>query len=148
MLEKVQASLPFPADNTPLVSWSFELVGIPPSVNALYGTAKAGHVFNRPEYVKWTFENTVNLMALFRQRQFPAERVSVSIEVTGGKGWRKPRDLDNCAKAVFDLLVKAKVIFDDNCDIVRRITMAYNDAPRQKRPPVAKCFVTVTELRQ
>jgi len=47
--------------------------------------------------------------------------VHISLEITGSSR----NDLDNCAKAVIDMLVAQGVLLNDNKKIVRRITLEF-----------------------
>lgn len=69
--------------------------------------------------------------------------VIVRIKIHGGRGWRQGRDIDNIAKPVIDFLVHSGVIFDDNYEIVRRISISYFPP----RNPKDKAYVEVSVRR-
>jgi len=62
-------------------------------------------------------------------------KVRVSVEIIGGKGWRKNRDLDNCLKAILDMLRHKGIILDDGCETVTSVAIRYT--PGKKTTPAA-----------
>jgi Holliday junction resolvase RusA-like endonuclease len=80
---------------------------IPPSVNRLWRHGK-GNTYRTPEYDQWRHDAGWTLKA----QKPPAFQGWVSLKIAAGIPER-PRDLDNIAKALFDLLVEHRVIDDD-----------------------------------
>ena len=72
--------------------------------------------------------------------------VWVRVVVTGGRGWRAGRDLDNAAKAILDFLVRRGLLEDDCAEIVQRLTLIYQ-APK-RRGALAGVTVTVREMSE
>jgi Holliday junction resolvase RusA-like endonuclease len=118
------------------------MIPIPPSVNGLWRsvrTAQGVRVVRSKAYRSWR-DLAVVAMRLGVQRavSYP---VAVRIEVLGGRGWTRTRDLDNVAKAVLDALVASERIVDDSTAYVRAVLMEYVP-PASPRAP-ASCVVTL-----
>ena len=63
------------------------------------------------------------------------------MNITGGKGWRTNRDLDNCLKPVLDLLTALNIIEDDNCNLVNSLSVIFVAGNGSD----AQCFVELLE---
>jgi Holliday junction resolvase RusA-like endonuclease len=70
-------------------------------------------------------------------------RVRVSVEIIGGKGWRKNRDLDNCLKAILDILQHKGIILDDGCETVTSVAIRYT--PGKKSSPAAALVEIISD---
>jgi len=92
------------------------ILPFPPSVNSLWNPRKGGGWRRSDKYRQWLTEAGWELV-----RQKPVKipgRVGVRIHAI--KPDKRVRDLDNLAKAVFDLLVTHKIIEDDkNVDAIQ-----------------------------
>lgn len=96
-------------------------VARPPSVNNLYPTGKNGRRFLSPRYKKWRDEAMAEIMVQ-RIKQLSAiseikNAYKLRVEISDQPHPRP--DLDNCAKAINDLIVKMALVEDDSlCDAV------------------------------
>ena len=95
---------------------------IPPSVNKIWRRSKNG-MFKSANYQKWILLARVSLSQIESEVVWP--QVNIIITINGGKGWRSNRDIDNVPKGILDSLVLEGIIPDDNCDIVRKMTVEY-----------------------
>lgn len=102
------------------------LLPAPPSVNELFfnrgGAGRVGRGVTK-EYRQWRLASGHTMMA---QRLRPVTG-PVSIEVVIDRSCRN--DLDNCLKAISDLLVEHRIIDGDGYKIVQRITIAFGAVP-------------------
>lgn len=112
----------------------------PPSVNRIWQRGRKGKVYRSKAYTDWLRHS--HLMAGRPGRV--DGRVLIRIRITGGKGWRRGRDVDNIQKPAIDFLVHCGVIADDNWEIVRRVTVYYCDPVNAKEK--ASIRVTVRRL--
>ena len=64
---------------------------------------------------------------------------AITMEIIGGSGWRKDRDLDNAWKPVLDLLQHLNLIQEDNCQHITRLVVTYSKG--DGRP--AECHLTI-----
>ena len=64
---------------------------------------------------------------------------AITMEIIGGSGWRKDRDLDNAWKPVLDLLQHVGIIQEDNCQHITRLVVTYSKG--DGRP--AECHLTI-----
>jgi Holliday junction resolvase RusA-like endonuclease len=113
---------------------------IPPSVNKIWRRSKNG-MFKSANYQKWILLARVSLSQIESEVVWP--QVNITITINGGKGWRSNRDIDNVPKGILDSLVLEGIIPDDNCDIVRKMTVEY----LQPKAPKDDAYVTV-QIRQ
>ena len=74
----------------------------------------------------------------------PVGPYAIWIDIRGGKGWRANRDLDNCGKAILDILQIVGIIESDSTEWVQRIVFTF-DAPIKGQS--ASLMVTVEEWR-
>lgn len=88
-----------------------QLLSLPPSVNNLYFNTKKGRA-KTDEYKKWSSAEEWNARAQFYR--FHTFTTPVRIVVRLGEPKHR-RDLDNIWKPIADLLVKLKIIPDDDC---------------------------------
>lgn len=70
--------------------------------------------------------------------------IRVRLEVYGGEGFTKARDLDNCWKPLLDMLRKAGILPNDRVGEVASLVGDY--FPPTAKGVKAKCFVEVEEL--
>ena len=115
---------------------------IPPSVNNLFLNAGGRRVISA-NYMKWKSDAGWTLRV-----QNPAQftvPVMLSLTILGGKGFPISRDLDNCWKAVQDLLKEHCVIPGDSVVWVRELH-SYYDPPADKSQP-ARCWVEIIEVQ-
>lgn len=94
----------------------------PPSVNNLFPTnRRTGRRYPSKEYKAWQ----VHAGALINKARMKliAEPVEIEIELTAKDG--RPRDADNYAKPLLDILVKCGVLRDDSSKYVRRVSPAW-----------------------
>ena len=122
------------------------VVPIPPSTNGIWRVVRRRHrssmVLSR-NYRNWLTITT----ALMRQQLHPAQYpCRVIITITGGKGWRVTRDLDNVIKPVVDALRYAHVLPDDSCQYVVYVSAAYVENARKSSP--AECIITIAQANQ
>ena len=123
---------------------------VPPSANHLWrsisrrtrtGSTKTFVVMSK-QYKSWLEEAVLLLRCgLPKVKCYP---VCIRITITGGKGWRADRDLDNATKGVVDAIKHAERITDDSTDYVRRIELEYRPAADKKDHSC--CVVDIVEL--
>ena len=94
------------------MNWTFELP-IPTSTNHIWKAVGSRFVLS-PQYRRWIAEANTHLLVQTRPR-FP---ISGNIDAELRIPDKKTRDVDNCSKAVLDLLQSAEVI-DNDRDINR-----------------------------
>lgn len=111
-------------------------IGIPPSVNKIWLRGKHGN-YLAPKYKAWIGLESPKIST----QNIITSNGHVVIDIHGGKGWRKGRDIDNALKAVLDLLVRCYIVADDNCQVVRSITVNYHEAASKKDVAYAHVFV-------
>ena len=106
------------------------VVDLPPSVNNLFGAAKASPAgrgrrgprrHRTPDYNAWIA--LAGVQVNLQRKGAPTFRLAVAIELSFSE--TSGADLDNLAKAPIDLLVKQQVLEDDSKRIVRRIVLAW-----------------------
>lgn len=116
------------------------IVPPPPSANRLW--RRAGRtIYRSPAYEDWLTECALTVRASSSVRPIPTP-ARVVIEVHGGKGFNRKRDLDNCIKPVCDLLRHLNVIPDDRVIELTEILARFVPPPaRNKRS--AWCFIVV-----
>jgi len=102
---------------------SILLDGLPCSVNAMYRNVKGRGRVKSQRYNTWL--NAVNWQVAAQK----PEKVEGDIEVAifCKKPDRRKRDVDNCIKAVLDLLVSNSLIEDDSK--VQRVSAEWSDNP-------------------
>lgn len=114
---------------------------IPPSVNHIFRATRRGTVYRSKKYTDWHKE--AELMAsTTRKGKKPAPPYAVTMNIIGGHGWRKDRDLDNTWKPVLDLLQHLHLIAEDNCQHITSLTVTYQ--PGTGGP--AECHVHIKGL--
>jgi Holliday junction resolvase RusA-like endonuclease len=100
---------------------------IPPSANRLWRVVN-GRAIKSREYREWE-EVAGMTLRLARPRPTPSP-FGVLIRVTGGKGFNRARDIDNCQKCVVDLLRHAGVVENDTVQHMTEIAARYVEGPR------------------
>lgn len=99
---------------------SLTLSNPPLSANGLYANRRGGGRVKTADYRVWLITGMVELRTVQRSPLVPGPvTITYLIKRTNGR-----RDLDNCAKSLCDLLVKANVIEDDSK--VEKITMEWH----------------------
>ena len=114
---------------------------IPPTTNHLFITVRGRRIVS-PDYTVWRTEAGKKL-----QGQSPAHIVGpvhLKLTIHGGKGFPVNRDLDNCFKAVLDLLVTHNVVEADDIRIVRSVYAEYL-APINRKAE-ARCTVSLKSV--
>jgi crossover junction endodeoxyribonuclease RusA len=97
---------------------------IPPSVNHIFRATRRGTVYRSKKYVQW--HQAAELMAKETKKgKVPAPPYAVTMNIIGGSGWRKDRDLDNIWKPVLDLLQHLHIIAEDNCQHITSLLVTY-----------------------
>lgn len=125
-------------------TWSFSLP-IPPSVNATHRHG-GGRCWLSTEYRTWRLAASISLAGQTSGWiDKPTAPYIVWVQIRGGKGWRADRDMDNCGKAVFDLLVDTRMIEDDSTQFVKRKYFEFEEAEKGR---AAEMMVTVQEFRR
>lgn len=95
----------------------------PPSVNNLFVNAPRGRGrFPSPKYKAW-LRAAVKEMAMRAAPPLINAPVTLHLQITA----KCRNDLDNCAKAIIDLLVAQGVLINDDKKIVKRITLEFAD---------------------
>ena len=114
-------------------------IPIPPTANHLWG--HRGHMkYRKKEYMEWLDAAGYMIQKAIKPISVPA---FVELNVYGGKGFMRSRDLDNCMKAVMDCLQLSGIIANDNVQHVHGISVNYREA--QGKKDVARCEVFVGE---
>ena len=111
---------------------------IPPTTNHLFITRGRFRVIS-PKYKLWrvkagdvlTDQSPINIIG----------QVHLVVSIYGGKGFPVIRDLDNCNKAVIDLLVTHKVIEED--DVRRVLSVLVRYIPPDNKKTEARCTITI-----
>lgn len=127
-------------------------IPIPPSANHIHrivypkpkpgGKQRPPFPVNTAEYESWLLEAGYLVRVAMRPvRVFP---VRVRLEIHGGEGFTKARDLDNCWKPLLDMLRKAGILPNDRVKEVASLVGDY--FPPTHDGAIAKCFVEVEEL--
>lgn len=106
----------------------------PPSVNNMFVNIPGKGRVRSGEYTRW-MRNQLKFLMAQRARPVPTP---VSVEIFIPASTRG--DIDNRAKPILDLIVKAGIIPDDNTNHVRSITMTLHDEKT--------CKVRVTAIEQ
>ena len=123
--------------------WSFSLP-IPPSVNATHRHGW-GRCWLSTEYQDWRMATRITLSGQCAGlSDKPVGPYAIWIDIRGGKGWRVNRDLDNCGKAILDILQIVGIIEGDSTEWVQRIVFTF--APSIKGQS-ASLMVTIEEWR-
>ncbi len=121
------------------VSWSINLP-MPPSVNAMFVNRGREGMKGRmvsPAYAAWRKRADDALWAQTPIRRFSGE-VAVCIALGPTKGLS---DIDGRIKAPLDLLVRHKIIEDDNSKYVRMILASWDDA-------ISGCKITISSMAE
>jgi crossover junction endodeoxyribonuclease RusA len=114
---------------------------VPPSVNNLFINCERGR-FISPNYACWKSDAGWSLVQQKPQKFMTP--VAVCMTIVGGKNFPIIRDLDNCWKAVLDLLKQHCIIPGDSVVWVRRLESEY--IPPTKKGDPARCYVTITAI--
>ncbi len=104
-------------------------VPVPPSTNTLFRNVAGRGRVPTGVYQRWRDSAEGRFWGL-KYSMFEAP-VTITLTLPRGRG----PDLDNCAKAPIDLLVRMRVIQDDNRKHVHRVTTQLGD--------VSECLIEV-----
>jgi Holliday junction resolvase RusA-like endonuclease len=100
---------------------------IPPSANRLWRVVN-GRAIKSREYREW--EEVAGLtLRLARPRPTPSP-AGVHIRITGGKGFNRARDADNCIKPALDLLRHGGALPGDSVMTLHDVRCSYVEGPR------------------
>jgi hypothetical protein len=104
-------------------------IGSPFSANKMYTPSQKYGLVKSKKYKTW-IENNLPLFELMdKPTKFPVE---VVISVFGGRGFGVGSDVDNITKPIGDILVRAKVVPDDNYKFIEKYTLKFMDFWSQK----------------
>lgn len=117
-------------------------IPIPPSANQLWRVARRrgrgkARVIPTVKYAEW-----LKVAVPLIKRSMPKAAIfpiKITIEVTGGKGWRQGRDISNAIKATEDAIKHAGIIPDDNTDYVVEVNAIYFEPMKPKQQ--ARCLI-------
>lgn len=112
----------------------------PPSVNHIWNRGRGGKVYRSRAYQTWILRNLFHTGRKVRTIPGP---VGVVINIWGGKGWRKGRDIDNVLKPLMDFLQHVEAINNDCSEVVQSIMVRFY----QPEKPSDKSFVDVVVFR-
>jgi Holliday junction resolvase RusA-like endonuclease len=102
--------------------------------------SKRGGVYKSKRYLQWIEEAALMIKTTRKGAKiYPPYKFIMTI--SGGKGWRSNRDLDNCLKPVLDLLTTMNIIEDDNCHLVNSLSVIFVAGNGSD----AKCMVELLE---
>lgn len=100
---------------------------IPPSVNKIWRSNR-GRVHRSKTYDIWVAQaDAVAIEAGLLRTDVIAEKVSITITVARGKGFRRGRDLDNLIKPILDWSVRYGLLVDDDWEHVPDISIRMGD---------------------
>lgn len=123
-------------------------IPVPVSANAMYKimrTRKGGVFLGKsPEYKDWLL--TAGMLMRAGLDKVVTLPVRVRLEVRGGDGFRRSRDLDNLLKATIDCLRAAKILPNDRISEVAEVSAKYLPVQDERLPAV--CTVYVEQLEQ
>jgi len=93
----------------------------PPSVNAMYLNMRGHGRIISPKYRAWKKDAEWSISGIRLENFVGPVQIEIVIE-------ESPRsDLDNFCKPICDFLVQHKIIVDDKCKYVRKITIEWGD---------------------
>lgn len=96
---------------------------IPPSVNSIWARGKHGSYLTG-KYRAWLDANSASVKCQYHGGE-PVTLCHIHIQIYGGPGFRKGRDISNCEKAIGDLLVRTKILEDDNHSVLQKLVLEY-----------------------
>lgn len=116
-------------------------IPIPPSANGMWKKTRQ-KMYRSPKYQAW-LDVAVPLIRLkYRGIESP---IRIEVAITGGKGWRINRDLDNVFKPLIDGIKLAEIVPDDTTAYVTSISGDY--FPPAGKKSVAKCEINITSRK-
>ena len=115
-------------------------IGAPFSANQMYSPSIKYGMVKSKKYRKWIEHNITQFQTISPPISFPVE---IDICVFGGRGFGQRSDVDNIVKPIGDLLVKAKILPDDNYKYVNKYTVRFMDSWHQKGE--ATTVITIIE---
>ena len=123
-------------------------IPIPISANDMHRTVwpkdpkKPPFQVNTSEYESWLLQ--AGYLVKAEMKPVKTLPIRVRLEIHGGEGFTKARDLDNCWKPLLDMLRQAEIIPNDRVKEVASLVGDY--FPPRHKGVKAKCFVEVEEL--
>lgn len=111
-------------------------IGTPFSANGMYAPVARGVLKKTKKYNDWIKKNQPLLEnALLPAKEFP---ISLKVIVVGGRGFNSmtKNDLDNLKKPLCDLLVRAKIVPDDEKKYISQVEISYLPSPTTKGEPL------------
>lgn len=112
------------------------ILPVPPSINHCYRSYR-GRVIKSKKYSNWQ----ECCMLLAGKHECIEGQVSIAITVNPGHGWNPRRDIDNCIKPIIDFIKNINIIPDDNCKIVRQVSIKISDINPNKK---VNSFISAT----
>lgn len=118
-------------------------IGAPFSANGMYAPVARGVLKRTKKYNEWIEKNQPLLEeALLPAKEFP---ISLKVVVMGGRGFNSmtKNDIDNLKKPLCDLLVRAKIVPDDEKKYISRVEISYLPSPTSGCEPLT--FISYEE---
>ena len=95
----------------------------PFSANQMYVPIARGKMVKSKKYNAWIEKNLqIMISEMTPVSQFP---VNIELLVMANHLWRQKNDMDNLAKPLIDLLVKAKIVPDDSSRYIENVHIRY-----------------------
>ena len=95
----------------------------PFSANQMYVPIARGKMVKSKKYNAWIEKNLqIMIEEMTPVSQFP---VNIELLVMANHLWRQKNDMDNLAKPLIDLLVKAKIVPDDTSRYIENVNIRY-----------------------
>jgi Holliday junction resolvase RusA-like endonuclease len=99
------------------------IVNKPFSANQMYVPIARGKMVKSRKYNAWIDKNLpVVIQDMLPAKQFP---VNVELLVMANHLWRQKNDIDNLAKPLIDLLVRAEIFPDDTSRYIENVHVRY-----------------------
>jgi Holliday junction resolvase RusA-like endonuclease len=99
------------------------IVNKPFSANNMYVPVARGKMVKSKKYNNWIEKN----LPIIIEEMNPPDKFPINIEllVMANHFWRMKNDIDNLAKPLIDLLVKAEILPDDTSRYVENVNIRY-----------------------
>ncbi len=99
------------------------IVNKPFSANNMYVPIARGKMVKSKKYNNWIEKNLpIIIEEMNRPDKFP---INIELLVMANHSWRMRNDIDNLAKPLIDLLVKAEILPDDTSRYVENVNIRY-----------------------
>lgn len=99
------------------------IVNKPFSANNMYVPIARGKMVKSKKYNNWIEKNLpIIIEEMNRPDKFP---INIELLVMANHFWRMKNDIDNLAKPLIDLLVKAEILPDDTSRYVENVNIRY-----------------------